>query len=78
MSIFGSAKRIISFTLSEGSIEKLDKTSKALGMNRSELIELMLEKGFTFSEEVESTLNNISKLQKQAKEQIQKRKVRIF
>ncbi len=75
--IFGSAKKIISFTLSEGNIEKLDKTSKALGMNRSELIELMLEKGFTFSDEVESTLSNISKLQKEAKEKIQIRRVKL-
>lgn len=75
--IFGSAKKIISFTLSEGNIEKIDKTSKALGMNRSELIELMLEKGFTFSEEVEGTLSNISKLQKEAKEKIQNRRTKI-
>lgn len=74
--IFGSAKKIISFTLSEGSIEKIDKTSKALGMNRSELIELMLEKGFTFSDEVESTLSNISKLQKETKEKIQNRRMK--
>jgi len=69
--IFGSVKKVISFTLSEENIEKLDKTSKALGMNRSELIDLMLEKGFTFSNEVESTLKNISRLQKEAKEKIQ-------
>ena len=75
--IFGSAKKIISFTLSEGNIEKLDKTSKALGMNRSELIELMLEKGFTFSDEVESTLSNISKLQKETKEKIQNKRGKI-
>jgi len=70
-------KKIISFTLSEGSIEKIDKTSKALGMSRSKLIELMLEKGFTFSEEVESTLNNISKLQNETKEKIQNRRIKI-
>jgi len=75
--IFGSAKKIISFTLSEESIEKLDKTSKALGMNRSELIELMLKKGFTFSDEVEDTLRNISRLQKETKEKIQNRRVKI-
>jgi metal-responsive CopG/Arc/MetJ family transcriptional regulator len=75
--IFSSAKKIISFTLSEENIEKLDKTSKALGMNRSQLIELMLEKGFTFSDEVENTLRNISKLQKEAKEKIQNRRVKI-
>jgi hypothetical protein len=75
--IFGSAKKIISFTLSEGNIEKLDKTSKALGMNRSELIELMLEKGFTFSDDVESTLNDISKLQKEARDKIQIRRLKL-
>jgi hypothetical protein len=75
--IFGSAKKIISFTLSEGNIEKIEKTSKALGMNRSELIELMLEKGFTFSDEVESTLSSISKLQKEAKEKIENRRTKI-
>jgi len=75
--IFGSAKKIISFTLSEGNIEKIEKTSKALGMNRSELIELMLEKGFTFSDEVESTLSSISKLQKEAKEKIENRRIKI-
>lgn len=75
--IFGSAKKIISFTLSEENIEKLDKTSKALGMNRSELIDLMLEKGFAFSNEVESTLRNISRLQKETKEKIQNRSIKI-
>jgi len=45
-------------------------------MNRSELIELMLEKGFTFSDEVESTLSNISKLQKEAKEKIENRRMK--
>lgn len=75
--IFNNAKKIISFTLSEESIEKLDKTSKALGMNRSELIELMIEKGFNFSDEVESTLKNILELQKKAKEKIQNRRVKI-
>lgn len=75
--IFGNAKKIISFTISEESIEKLDRTSKALGMNRSELVELMLEKGFTFSNEVENTLRDISRLQKEAKGKIQDRRVKI-
>jgi metal-responsive CopG/Arc/MetJ family transcriptional regulator len=64
-------KKIISFTLSEQSIEKVDKTSKALGMNRSELIEFLLAKGFTFSKEVDETLTNISQLQDKAKKEIQ-------
>jgi hypothetical protein len=65
-------KKIISFTLSEQSIEKVDKTSKALGMNRSELIEFMLDKGFNFSEEVTATLSDISKMQQEAKKKIEK------
>jgi predicted DNA-binding protein len=71
------AKKIISFTLSKESIEKVDKTSKALGMSRSGLIEFMLEKGFTFPKEVENTLDNISKLQAETKEKIQNRKMRL-
>jgi hypothetical protein len=64
-------KKIISFTLSEQSIEKVDKTSKALGMNRSELIEFLIAKGFTFSKEVDAALTNISQLQDKAKKEIQ-------
>jgi hypothetical protein len=64
-------KKIMSFTLSEKSIEKIDRTSKALGMNRSEYIEFMVEKGFTFPKEVESTLTDISKLQEEAKKKIE-------
>ena len=72
-----SLKKVISFTLSEENISKIDKTSKALGMNRSELIELIMEKGFTFTQEVETTLGDISKLQEEAKEKIQKRRIEI-
>jgi len=67
-------KKIISFALSEESVEKIDKTSKALGMNRSELIEFLVSKGFQFPEEVVSNLNEISKLQEQTKERIKKRR----
>lgn len=66
-------KKIISFALSDKSIEKIDKTAKALGMSRSELIEFLIEKGFHFSEDVEATVNKISKLQEQAKEKIRNR-----
>lgn len=72
-----SLKKVISFTISEENIEKIDKTSKALGMNRSELMELIVEKGFTFSDEVENKLNNITKLQSEAKEKIQNRRIKI-
>lgn len=64
------AKKIISFTLSNKSIEKVDKTSKALGMNRSELIEFLVDKGFTFSKDLETTLSDIQKLQDSAKKKI--------
>lgn len=67
-------KKIISFALSEKSIEQIDKTSKALGMSRSELIELLIKKGFHFSEEIEASVNKISELQKKTKERIQKRR----
>ena len=70
-------KKIISFSLSEESIEKVDKTSKALGMSRSELIEFMLKKSFTFPEDVETALCHISKLQKETKAKIQQRKTKI-
>lgn len=68
------AKKIISFTLSEKSIEKIDKTSKALGISRSELIELMIEKGFHFSKDVQTTINKIAQLQKEAKEKMKNRR----
>jgi VIT1/CCC1 family predicted Fe2+/Mn2+ transporter len=72
-----SLKKVISFTLSEENISKIDKTSKALGMNRSELIELIMEKGFTFSEEVETKLGDITKLQEETKGRIQSRRTEI-
>jgi len=61
-------KKIVSFTLSEKSIDELDKRSKALGVSRSELIEFLISKGFQFPEKVETNLNEISKLQEQTKE----------
>jgi hypothetical protein len=67
-------KKIISFALSEKSIEKIDKTSKALGMSRSELIEFLVSKGFQFPEEVVANLNKISRLQEETKEKIKKRR----
>jgi hypothetical protein len=72
-----SLKKVISFTISEENIEKIDKTSKALGMNRSELIELFLDKGFTFSEDVENKLGDINKLQIETKEKIENRRIKI-
>lgn len=66
-------KRIVSFALSEESIEKIDKTSKALGMSRSELIEFLVNKGFQFPEEVMANLNEISKLQEETRKRIVKK-----
>ena len=56
-------KKIISLALSEECVKRIDKISKALGVSRSELIELMVKKGFHFSEDIESTLRKISELQ---------------
>lgn len=67
-------KKIISFALSKKSIEQIDKTSKALGMSRSELIEFLVKKGFDFPEDVKVAVNEISKLQEEAKEKIEKRR----
>jgi len=67
-------KKIISFALSKKSVEQIDKTSKALGMNRSQLIEFLVEKGFDFPEDVKATVNEISKLQEETKEKIKKRR----
>ena len=67
-------KKIISFALSKESAEKVDKTSKALGMTRSELLEFLISKGFQFSDEVKTNLNEINKMQEEAKEKIGKRK----
>jgi len=66
-------KKIVSFALSEESVEKIDRTSKALGMSRSELIEFLVDKGFQFPEGVVANLNEISKLQEETKERIKKR-----
>jgi len=67
-------KKIISFALSERNIEKINKTSKALGMSRSELIEFLIEKGFHFSEEIKTNVDQISRLQEETKERIKKRR----
>jgi len=67
-------KKIVSFTLSKESIEKIDKTSKALGVSRSELIEFMIEKGFHFSKDVQTAINKISELQESTKAKIKNRR----
>lgn len=67
-------KKIISVTLSEKSVEKIDKASKALGMSRSELVEFMIEKGFRFSNDVQVAIEKISQLQKETKDRIRNRR----
>jgi hypothetical protein len=67
-------KRIVSFSLSEKSIEEIDKTSKALGMSRSELMDFLAEKGFRFSEDVKAKLGKISEMQDQTKTKIEEEK----
>jgi len=67
-------KKIVSFALSQKSVEKIDETSQALGMNRSELIEFLVSKGFDFPEDVKANLDQITLLQKETKEKIRKEK----
>ena len=66
-------KKIVSFALSDESVSKIDKTSKALGMSRSELMEFLVSKGFQFPDDIKTDLDEISRLQKKTKETIEKR-----
>lgn len=61
--IYPMKKKIVSLTLSPALVESIDKSSQAFGMNRSEYVEMMLMKGFHFSDEVQSGVKEISKLQ---------------
>jgi hypothetical protein len=61
-------KKIVSFALSEEAIRKMDNASKALGMSRSKYVDMMVKKGFHFSDEIKE----ISKLQEKVKEKIMK------
>lgn len=67
-------KKIVSFALSEESIKQIDKASNALGMSRSELIDFLIKEGFQFSDEVKAVLDEISKLQENAKKRIRTKK----
>ena len=67
-------KKIVSLALSEKSIEKIDKTSKALGMSRSELMEFLIKKGFHFTKGVEKNIEEISRMQEETKNTIQNRR----
>jgi len=62
------AKRIVSISLSNDVVESLDQTTKALGMSRSEYVEMMITKGFHFSDDVQKSVTKISKLQEQIKD----------
>lgn len=66
------SKKIVSFALSKGALKKLNKTSKALGISRSKLLEFMIEKGWHFPDEVQEAVDEISKLQKRASAKIEK------
>ena len=59
-------KKIASFALSDEAIEKMDNASKALGMSKSEYVDMMLKKGFHFTEEIQE----ISKLQDKIKKKL--------
>ena len=63
-------KKIVSFTLSEKSVEEINKTSKALGMSRSELIDFLARDGFHFTKEVKDILDEIADLQKKTQGKI--------
>ena len=58
-------KKIVSVALSEEAIKKMEDASKALGMSRSEYVDMMVKKGFHFSE-----VEEISKLQEKMKKKI--------
>jgi len=60
-------KKVVSFSLDEGTIRKLDSEAKAFGMSRSELLEFMLQRGWHFSKDMEETASRISELQEKAK-----------
>jgi len=68
-------KKIVSFTLSKESIEKIEKASKALGMSKSELIEFLVSERFPLTKEVKDTLDQIEILQKDAQEKLKARNV---
>jgi len=63
-------KRIVSIALSDNVVKSLDQTTKALGLSRSEYIEAMIKKGFHFSDDIQKTVNEISKLQNKIKDNL--------
>ena len=61
-------KKVASFSLDEETIKRLDTESKAFGMNKSEMVELMLQRGWHFSsKDMEESAKEIAALQEKAK-----------
>lgn len=57
------SRKIISFSLSDEAITKLDNTSKALGKNRSDFLDWVILKGFCWPSNIRAKLDEINKLQ---------------
>ncbi len=56
-------KKVISVSISEESIDRVDSRSKALGLSRSEFLDQMIKNGWNFSEELETVVDTIIGLQ---------------
>lgn len=63
-------KKIVSLTLSPGLVDDIDQTSKAMGMSRSEYVEMMLKKGFHFTDDVQDAVEEIAHLQERIKKNL--------
>jgi hypothetical protein len=63
-------KKVVSIALTEDSFEKIEETSKALGMSRSELIEYMIQQGWYFSDELVELVDKIKSLQQKANKEL--------
>ena len=70
-----TSKERITITLRRELLDELDRFATALGMSRSELIEFLLNESFRLGEEIQKTVNKITKLQKEAKGKLIKQKV---
>ncbi|MHA1410609.1 MAG: hypothetical protein ACTSQY_09955 [Candidatus Odinarchaeia archaeon] len=66
-------KRVLSVNLTDDSFKKVDITSKALGMSRSELIEYMIQKGWHFSDEMIEMVDRIQALQNKAVKELKEK-----
>lgn len=61
-------KKIVSFTLKESTIQRIDRNSKALGVNRSQLLDFLICKYLGSIDDV--VLERIISLQQQLRELI--------